>query len=178
MAKRTDVRRFQETLAQKLAAAQHQSEGIAARWLGVMVGAQPVLLPLSATAGVIHEFTLTSTPFSPPHLRGLTNVRGELHDVLDLAPLFTQTETPLSGTARLVVLQSAIAPRTALLAARVVGLRRPEAMRPLDHSTPKEGVVAMWQESEDPNAPVWQEIDLPFWLRQAAQAFTTEPLHE
>ncbi|WP_438438294.1 chemotaxis protein CheW [Hydrogenophilus thermoluteolus] len=87
MAKRTDIRRFQETLAQKLAAAQHQSEGIAARWLGVMVGAQPVLLPLSATAGIIHEFTLTHVPFSPPHLRGLTNVRGELHDVIDFAPL-------------------------------------------------------------------------------------------
>ncbi|MBW7656285.1 MAG: chemotaxis protein CheW [Hydrogenophilus thermoluteolus] len=178
MAKRTDIRRFQETLAQKLAAAQHQSEGIAARWLGVMVGAQPVLLPLSATAGVIHEFTLTSTPFSPPHLRGLTNVRGELHDVIDFAPLMAIPETPIGATTRLVVLQPAIAPRTALLVARVVGLRRPEGMHPLAPETPMEGVVASWQDGAEPNAPAWHEIDLPFWLHQAAQAFTTEPLHE
>lgn len=169
MAKRTDIRRFQETLAQKLAAAQHQSEGIAARWLGVMVGAQPVLLPLSATAGVIHEFTLTSTPFSPPHLRGLTNVRGELHDVIDFAPLLDTPETPIGATARLVVLQPAIAPRTALLVARVVGLRREESLHRL--AAPEaSGIVAQWHEAGSP-ALEWRELDLAFWLKRAALLF-------
>lgn len=169
MAKRTDIRRFQETLAQKLAAAQHQSEGIAARWLGVMVGAQPVLLPLSATAGIIHEFTLTSTPFSPPHLRGLTNVRGELHDVVDFAPLMDTPETPIGATARLVVLQPAIAPRTALLVARVVGLRREESLHRI--AAPEaSGLVAQWYEASSP-ALEWREIDLAFWLKRATLLF-------
>ncbi|WP_217125305.1 chemotaxis protein CheW [Hydrogenophilus thiooxidans] len=170
MAKRTDIRRFQEALAQKLAAAQQRSEGIAARWLGVMIGSQPVLLPLAATAGVIQEFTLTSVPFAPAHFAGVTNVRGELHDVIDLAPLLTEAASAPSSSARLVVLQPARTPRTALLVARVVGLRREESLAHRLAAPEASGIIARWREA-GPNPIEWLEIDLAFWLKRAALLF-------
>lgn len=170
MAKRTDIRRFQEELAKRLAAAEQQPETVAARWLAVTVATQPLLLPLVATAGVVHEFTLTPVPFSPPHFRGLTSVRGEVMDILDLAPLMGAPPTPPSGSNRLILLQPQIATRVALLVDRVVGLRRAEELERATAAAPlSEGIRAVWQSGGE----LWHELDLPFWIREALERFGT-----
>ena len=171
MAKRTDIRQFQAQLAQALQAAQQGKGQEGARWLAVLAGRHRVLLPLAETAGVIHEFALHSVPFAPAAYRGVTNVRGELYDVVDLAVAVGATPTALTSSARLVLAASAIAPRLALLATQVMGLRRVTDLRPepaaADETAPR---------FSDENGNLWQEVAVRSLLEDVVRTFMTPHL--
>lgn len=64
---------------------------------------------------VIRPQNFASLPGAPPHLRGLTNVRGEIVLAVDLRPLLGLEQTKLTEKARLLVCGTA-APELAIIA--------------------------------------------------------------
>ncbi len=170
MAKRTNIRQFQAQLAEALLAAQQGRSEETARWLAVRAGPHCVLLPVVETAGVIHEFTLHPVPFAPSAYRGLSNIRGELVDVIDLAALLGAPPTPFTAAARLVLVSPAIAARLALLVSQVVGLRRVIELQP---ATAPNGEVA--SERLDQSGQRWLEISGHHLLQAAVRSFSATP---
>lgn len=169
MAKRTDIRAFQAQLAQALLAAQQGVGETAARWLAVEAGRHHLLIPVTETAGVLHEFSLQPVPFAPPAYRGLTNVRGELYDVVDLAAALGDPVTPPAAANRLVLVAAGLAPRVALLVTQVAGLRRETAFRPAAECDPTMSQPT-WQ---DDRGLLWCVLDLRTTLEGVARTFLT-----
>jgi len=167
MAQRTDIRQFQAQLAEALLAAQQGRSEEAARWLAVLAGPHRALLPVVETAGVIHEFALHPVPFAPAPYRGLSNVRGELFDVVDLAVLLNATSTPLNTTARLVLVSSTIAARLALLVHQVLGLRRVTELQPA--TAPNGEASSEWL---DQSGHRWQEVTGHRLLQLVVRSFS------
>lgn len=64
---------------------------------------------------VIRPKNFASLPGAPPHLRGVTNVRGEIVLAVDLRPLLGLEQTTLTENARLLVCGTA-APELAIIA--------------------------------------------------------------
>lgn len=54
------------------------------RYLRIVVGNEDFALPLLTVREVIAVPQITSVPYSPPHFKGIMNVRGQIISVIDL----------------------------------------------------------------------------------------------
>jgi purine-binding chemotaxis protein CheW len=77
-------------------------------------------------AGFVREVSpltdLTPLPCTPPFVRGIINLRGELWPVIDLKPLFGLAERALTGAAKAIILHDK-AMEFGLLADAVIGVQ-------------------------------------------------------
>lgn len=134
MAKRIDLRAYQESIASRLAAAQAGSGAPAL--LGFESGGQRWLVDLPAAGEVLPLPALSKVPLTRPWLVGLANVHGNLEAVIDFSLLCGGLPTPIGSTARLLRVGSRQGSNTALLVARVHGLKRLDSLfaaEALDH---------------------------------------------
>ena len=124
MAKRVSLREFQQNLSMRLTNA--GQAGQAAGLLGVESGSDRWLLNLSEAGEVIPSPPISDVPLTRPWYLGLTNVRGVLFSVVDLASFHGQGATPLNSQARLLLVGNRYGLNSALLATRAAGLKRQE----------------------------------------------------
>ena len=123
MARRVSLREFQESLAQRLA---ESREGERRTLLGLQTPTENWLVDLADTGEVLPVPPVTPVPLTRAWHRGLVNVRGNLHDVVDFS-LFQSGETIASGgSARILLLGSQHGHGIALLFSRATGLRSPD----------------------------------------------------
>ena len=166
MAHRDALRELQARLAQRLQAA--SDPGQQAAWLAVEAGGERWLLPL-AQAGEIFPF---SGPHPAPHpvpytqawFLGVSNLRGGLWGVVDLAAFATGRPPALRAEsawaeARLVTLNPALEVNSALRVDHLSGLRGMEAFAASE--SPSEGSPG-WFGSRytDFHGTCWQEVNL------------------
>jgi twitching motility protein PilI len=165
MARREALRELQSRLAARLQLA--QDEARMASWLAVESAGQGFLLGLADAGEIFPLGTVKSVPHTQAWFLGVTNLRGGLHGVVDLAAfLGLRTALALEAVreqARLVALNPVLGAQCALLVERLAGLRATEQMKREGDTGPGGSAQrpafagAVWRDAE---GRPWQEIDL------------------
>ena len=171
-ARRLRLREFQAQLVERMQAAR-TGENVQARQLGVSIGAQSWLLDLTEAGEIITVGSITQVPLTHPWFLGLTNLRGNLVSVVDLAHWMGQPPTVIDKEARIVAFGPSLSFNSALLVERVMGLRNVSSMTLQDHSTRQAPFDARWigRQFLDADGRLWSELKL------AAMAQDTQVLH-
>ena len=138
MAKKTNLRDFQEYLAGRLTTAA-QGKG-AASWLGIEVGGAPWLIELSDSGEIVQAPTLAKVPLTQPWFAGIANIRGNLYAVTDFSVFCGGPQTPLNASSRLLLVGTRFGANASLLVSRMLGLKKPENFVP---------------QADDENFPDW-----------------------
>lgn len=156
MAKRTDLRAYQENIAARLAAAE-AGTGTPAL-LGFESAGRNWLIDLAAAGEVLPLPAVTPVPLTQDWFAGLVNVHGELQELIDYAVLCGGAPTPRGPRARLLRIGARQGGRLALLVERVHGLKRADAL----FAAEADGTVADWQGDAltDTRGDCWLRLDV------------------
>jgi len=140
MAKHTSLREFQQYLNERLLSRAQGEHG--SSMLGVEAGGKYWLFDLSDSGEIVSLPPLISVPLTHPFFLGLTNIRGNLYAVTDLARFVGEAPIPLNApSVRLLLVGTKQGSNAALLVHRILGLRKLEDF--------KAGELAI-------EAPVWE----------------------
>ena len=157
-ARRPRLREFQPQLVERMQAA---TNGVAsqARQLGVMIGQSRWLLNLQEAGEIVSVGTIAKVPLTQDWFLGLTNIRGNLISVVDLAHFSGMPPTPIDKESRIVAFAPALGFNCGLLVSRVMGLRNVAEM-----TSQSGGADIAWaaQRYVDRDAHVWTELNLSF----------------
>lgn len=158
LARRTRLREFQAQLVERMQAAR-TGTGAYASQLGVMIGHRHCLLNLQEAGEIVSVGAITKVPLTHDWFMGLTNVRGSLVSVIDLARFQGQGVTPVDRESRIVVFAPGLSFNSGILVSRVLGLRNLSDMR--QQANPSQDVPA-WsvQQYVDRDSQVWTELNL------------------
>ena len=121
MAKKFNLREFQTALSQQLQAA--ASRDTAGSRLGFRAGDVNWLVSLSDTEEVIPVPPIVKVPGARRWFRGMTNIRGNLYAVSDLADFMGQGATPDHADCRLLIPHHDFGVNAALLVRGTLGLK-------------------------------------------------------
>ena len=124
MARRTGLREFQLSVAERLRTA--SAHAALASKLGFQVGGENWFVSLHHVSEVIPVPQSVQVPLTNPWFRGVANIRGNLYGIVDFASY--QGGDPIaSGMERRVILISdRLLGGSGLLVSRMLGLRNPE----------------------------------------------------
>ena len=163
MSDKQALRDFQGRLAERLQAAT-QASGAEASWLAVEAGTARLLFPLDHAGQIFPWSAMQPVPYVRAWFMGVTNLRGNLCGVVDLAAFMgTAPAKPRSEMALaqcwLVAFNPLLETNCALLADRLSGLR---TMEMFTESAPApDGAPAYYGHLYTDNQGVqWQEINL------------------
>ncbi|NJD87474.1 MAG: chemotaxis protein CheW [Betaproteobacteria bacterium] len=156
MARRTGLREFQISVAERLRTA--ATRAALSSKLGFQVGGANWFVALHQVSEVIPMPAFIPVPLTQPWFRGVANVRGSLYSIVDFSA-FQGGDPASGGTERRVILVSdKLVGGAGLLVSRMLGLRNPEnftaADRPAD-APPWLGAVV-----RDASGTTWHELDL------------------
>ena len=162
MARRTGLREFQLSVAERLRTA--STRAALSSKLGFQVGADNWFVALHQVSEVVPVPATVPVPRTHSWFRGVANIRGNLYGVLDFAA-FQGGEPIGPGMERRVILISErLIGGAGLLVSRMLGLRNPEqfapAARPAECAPWVGGVYA------DAGGTRWMELDLPALVRE------------
>jgi len=158
MANKQALRDLQSRLADRLQAAQTEQRGRS--WLAVECGARGFLFPLRDAGEIFPIAPMAPVPHSHRWFLGVSNLRGHLHGVVDLA-VFLGLKTGESNRdqARLVGFNQALDINCVLLVDRLSGLRSEQDLEAeADDSTLRPKFAG--GRYRDASSRVWQELNL------------------
>jgi twitching motility protein PilI len=168
MANREALRELQSRLASRLQAA--RTEGVQASWLAVESAGRKYLFPL-AQSGEIFPFSAPQpVPYTQAWFLGVSNLRGGLFGVVDLAS-YVAGRAPVQRSdagraeSRLVALNSLLEVNCALLIDRLAGLRNVDAFSS-SSDAPTGSPDYFGSTYTDANGAHWQEINLQALAQQ------------
>jgi len=126
MANREALRELQTRLASRLQAA--RSDDVSAAWLAVKAGGSNYLFPLAQAGEIFPLNNVQHVPYCRAWFLGVTNLRGELCGVVDLASFMGEGLRPSRSEAALaacsvVTFNAALELNCALLVDALAGLR-------------------------------------------------------
>lgn len=153
MAKRINLREFQQNLSARMSAGNSDKRQIST--LGVLIAGKPWLIDMSDISEVLSPQTMVDVPMSQPWIKGVSNVRGSLYCVTDTAAYLGLGA--VSGTIdnRLLLVAERYSFNAALLVDKVLGLRdASDWIMGLHEYTDEQGVV-------------WRKLDIADLLGQA-----------
>ena len=159
MANKEALRELQSRLAERLQAARTQDRGKA--WLAVECGARGFLFPLKEAGEIFAMAPIVPVPHAHGWFLGVSNLRGHLHGVVDLAGfLGVKGPEPLREQSRLVAFNATLDINCALLVDRLSGLRSEQQL------SADSGVVSgprpafVGARYKDDAGRAWQELNL------------------
>ena len=158
MANKQALRDLQSRLADRLQAAQTEERGRS--WLAVECGARGFLFPLRDAGEIFPIAPMAPVPHSHRWFLGVSNLRGHLHGVVDLA-VFLGLKTGESNRdqARLVGFNQALDINCVLLVDRLSGLRSEQDLEAeADDGTLRPKFAG--GRYRDASSRVWQELNL------------------
>lgn len=156
-ARRLRLREFQAQLVARMQAAR-TGAFVQTNQLGVMIGTERWLLNLQEAGEIVSVGTITRVPLTHPWFLGLTNVRGNLISVVDLALFQGRAATPIDKESRIVAFGPSLGFNSALLVSRVMGLRNSGEMT--EQARPEDGPTWSAQRFADRESQTWNELDL------------------
>jgi len=122
MANKEALRELQSRLAERLQAARTQERGKS--WLAVECSSRGFLFPLKEAGEIFALAPILPVPHAHAWFLGVSNLRGHLHGVVDLAGfLGVKTGEPPREQSRLVAFNAELDINCALLVDRLAGLR-------------------------------------------------------
>ncbi len=156
MARRTGLREFQISVAERLRTA--ATRAALSSKLGFQVGGANWFVALHQVSEVIPMPPLVPVPLTQPWFRGVANVRGNLYSIVDLSAFQAGEPAPGTTERRVILVSDKLVGGAGILVSRMLGLRNPEhftaAERPAD-APPWLGAVF-----RDASGAVWHELDL------------------
>ncbi len=162
MANREALRELQSRLASRLQAA--RTEGVQASWLAVESAGARYLFPLAQSGEIFPFASPQPVPYTQAWFLGVSNLRGGLYGVVDLAS-FVAGRAPharsdaIRAESRLVALNAAMEVNCALLIDRLAGLRNLDAFTA--SAKPPEGSPDYFGSGyTDASGAYWQELNL------------------
>ena len=162
MARRTGLREFQLSVAERLRTASTRA-ALASR-LGFQVGGDNWFVPLHQVSEVIPLPPMVPVPLTHSWFRGVANVRGNLYSMIDFSAF--QGGDPISpGMERRVILVSdRLVAGSGLVVSRMLGLRNPEQF----NAAAKPANAPAWVAGAytDAGGTRWLELDLPALTRE------------
>jgi twitching motility protein PilI len=163
MARRTGLREFQLSVAERLRTASSRTTALSSR-LGFQVGAENWFVALHQVSEVIPVPAMVAVPRTQPWFRGVANVRGNLYSMIDFAA-FQGREAIGPGMERRVVLVSErLIGGAGLLVSRMLGLRNPEQFSAA--ARPAGAPAWVGAAYADAGGTRWLELDLPALVRE------------
>jgi len=161
--RRTRLREFQVQLVERMQAARSGALPHASQ-LGVLIGQTRWLLNLRQAGEIVPVGALTPVPLTHDWFLGLTNIRGNLTSVIDLARFCGQEPTPVGKEGRIVGFAPSLSFNCGLLVSRVMGLRNVAQMQVQPQA---QCAAAPWMARQyaDADAQIWTELDLSFIVR-------------
>ena len=158
MANKQALRDLQSRLAERLQAA--RTEPLAKSWLAVECSSRGFLFPLREAGEIFALAPMVPVPHSHRWFLGVSNLRGHLHGVVDLAGfLGVKATEPGREQARLVGFNQALDINCVLLVDRLSGLRsEDELTRDADDDAVRPAFAGA--RFRDASARVWQELNL------------------
>lgn len=162
MANREALRELQSRLASRLQAA--RTEGVQASWLAVEAAGSRYLFPLAQSGEIFPFASPQPVPYTQAWFLGVSNLRGGLYGVIDLASFMagrapTVRSDATRAESRLVALNTVLEVNCALLIDRLAGLRNLDGFA--SSSEPPEGSPDYFGSGyTDANGVYWQEINL------------------
>ena len=158
MANKQALRELQTRLAERLQAARTQVRGQS--WLAVECGGRGFLLPLREAGEIFALAPVLTVPYSHRWFLGVSNLRGHLHGVVDLAG-FLGLKAVDAGRdqSRLVGFNQSLDINCVLLVDRLSGLRSDDQLSPEpDEAGPRPAFVGA--RLRDASGRLWQELML------------------
>jgi twitching motility protein PilI len=160
MSQREALRELQARLTERMHAA--RTEERRTGWLAVEAAGQGFLFPLDQSGEIFSEAELCPLAHTQPWFRGVANLRGGLHGVVDLATfLGLRDQVPPDAArdaARLVALNPAIGALCALRVDRLAGLRNADQLTAEPDAGSRPSFAGgVWRDAQGQR---WQEIDL------------------
>lgn len=158
IARRTRLREFQVQLVERMQAAR-SGTGAQLNQLGILIGNRRCLLNLQEAGEIMSVGAITQVPLTQDWFLGLTNVRGSLVSVIDLARFQGQGSTPIDRESRIVAFSPSLSFNCGLLVSKVLGLRNVSEMQ----IKPDESASATpWlaQQYVDRESQLWTELNL------------------
>ncbi len=158
MANKQALRDLQSRLAERLQAA--RTEPLARSWLAVECSSRGFLFPLREAGEIFALAPMVPVPHSHRWFLGVSNLRGHLHGVVDLAGfLGIKTGEAPRDQARLVGFNQALDINCVLLVDRLSGLRSEEDLtRDADDGVARPTFAGA--RFRDSSERVWQELHL------------------
>ena len=159
MANKEALRELQSRLAERLQAARTQDRGRS--WLAVECSSRGFLFPLKEAGEIFALAPIIPVPHSHPWFLGVSNLRGHLHGVVDLAGfLGVKASEPLREQSRLVAFNATLDINCALLVDRLSGLRSEQQLTAESDvaNGPRPGFVGA--RYKDDSGRLWQELNL------------------
>ena len=157
MARRTGLREFQLSVAERLRTA--SSRAALSSKLGFQVGGRNWFVALHQVSEVVPVPPSVGVPLTQPWFRGIANVRGNLYSIVDFSS-FQGGEVTAGGLERRVILVSdKLVGGAGLLVSRMLGLRSPEAFTP--GTKPADAPPWLGAVYNDATGAEWRELDLP-----------------
>ena len=158
MANKQALRDLQTRLAQRLQAA--RTEPVAKSWLAVECSARGFLFPLRDAGEIFSVAPMVPVPHSHRWFLGVSNLRGHLHGVVDLAGfLGVKAADAPRDQARLVGFNQSLDINCVLLVDRLSGLRSEDELTRADDEPGTRPSFAGGRFT-DASARIWQELNL------------------
>ncbi|MCX7218792.1 MAG: chemotaxis protein CheW [Burkholderiales bacterium] len=163
--RRTRLREFQAQLMDRMQEAQRGTQ-LRVSQLGIMIGQSRYLLDLREAGEIVSAGHMVKVPLTKDWYLGLSNVRGNLTSVVDLARFDGGQATVLDSSCRVVAFAPSLAFNSGLLVSQVLGLRNSSEMEAevsadtnagstgLEH---KPWIVAVHR---DQDGKLWSELSL------------------
>jgi twitching motility protein PilI len=124
MVTRFSLRDFQQGVLDRLKS--QATDGDRVTTLGVLLGSEHWLVDMSDISEALPLPLLTPVPLAKPWFCGVTNVRGNLYSVTDLAAFLGEEPTVRDSATRVMLLAQKYAFSAGLMVTRVLGLRNPK----------------------------------------------------
>ncbi len=156
MATRTDLRKFQQSLIERLNASTAASTLNAK--LGFQIGEEAWLVDLGGCSEVLPVPAIEPVPLARKWVAGVANVRGNLYTVVDMCGFLGHPRAEATAARRVLLLSARIARGAGLLVTSTYGLRHDARFTPDDSY--KSGETP-WIKAgyRDGNGRYWRELD-------------------
>ena len=132
MAKENQLRDYQKSILDRIEVIKNADTMTAAGHLGVVIGSKNVLVDLQEITETLPMVEIQPVPLVKPWFLGMSNVRGVLFAINDLAQLLENKLTNKSSNTRLLLIGESVSSNVAFLADRLIGLRNLASMKKRD----------------------------------------------
>jgi twitching motility protein PilI len=165
MANREALRELQGRLAERMRTV--GTAGQVASWLAVEAGGHGFLLPLAEAGEIFSGMSWLPVAHTAPWFKGVANLRGGLHGVVDLAEFFgLRRGAAVSDQARLIALNPSLEVNCALLVDRLAGLRNADQLSVDAASAGTSRPLFVGERLRDAAGRSWQALRLAHLARE------------
>ena len=158
MSKQSQLREYQTNILARLENAKKADAEPSAGYLGVVIGSKNVLVNLQEISETLPVTEIRPVPIVKPWFLGVSNVRGVLYAINDIAQLLESTFTSISSSARLLLVSEAVSSNVAFVVEKMIGLRNLNDMK-LHELAVEESTCLKAQTYQDDENRIWYMMD-------------------